>query len=246
MHCCGNARSRDDTILAAQRRICLPGPHSSRVSFLNQLKSQASALQSHAGLQQRDLEENTARAELACRSALNYLEDLARQLNVIQPAGPKFSVDGRTPWPAMKLCDFRVDARKKMHRGREVFDYLAMGWRVVPQIGQPVAGRVRVNFPPDLQRVEAHLALGRVSHERKEVRHTEKNTLQAIEFEYLTETRASVHITPDHDGGTLAFRLLNSSGFGVQSTSRPAEQVGSGLMDELAKLLVSEPNRFIR
>ncbi len=215
------------------------------MSFLNQLKSQAHALQSQAGLQQRDLEENTTRTEVACRSALNYLEDLARQLNVIEPPASRFSLDGRTPWPAMKLSDFRVDARKKMVRGREVFDYLAMGWRVVPQVGQPVGGTVRVNFPPDLQRVESLISMGRVQHERKEVRHPEKNTLQAIEFEYVTETRGSVHVTPDHDDGTVTFRLLNASGFGVQSTSRPAVQVGAGLMDELAKLLVSQPNSFL-
>mgnify|MGYP006137404365 CR=1 FL=1 len=33
-----------------------------------------------------------------------------------------------------------------------------------------VGGTVTVNFPPDLERVEARLALGPVKHERKEVR----------------------------------------------------------------------------
>ena len=31
-----------------------------------------------------------------------------------------------------------------------------------PQIGQPVGGVVRVNFPPDLERVESRLSLGRI------------------------------------------------------------------------------------
>lgn len=215
------------------------------MSFLNQLKSQAHALQSQQGVQQRDLEENTTRAEAACRFALNYFDDLARHLNVIQPAAPRFSLDGRTAWPAMKLVDFRADARRKMLRGREVFDYVAMGWRVVPQTGQSVVGSVRVNFPPDLQRVESRLAMGPVRHERKEVRHPEKNTLQAIEFEYLTETRGSVHVTPDHDQGVVLFRLLNATGFEVVSTAVPAPRVGAELLDELAKLLVSQPNGFI-
>lgn len=215
------------------------------MSFLNQLKSQANALQSQQGVHQRDLEENTTRTEVASRFALNYLDDLARHLNVIQPHAPRFSLDGRTPWPAMKLVDFRVDARKKMLRGREVFDYVAMGWRVVPQVGAAVGGTVRVNFPPDLQRVEARLASGLVKHERKEVRHPEKNTLQAIEFEYLTETRGSVHVTPDHDQGCLRFRLLNATGFEVLTTTVPAPRVGAELLDELAKLLVSQPNSFV-
>jgi len=214
------------------------------VSFLNQLKSQAKALQSQQGQQQLDLEENTQQAELACQLALPYLQDLARNLNVIEPAAPRFSLDGKTSWPAMKLVEFRVDSRKKTLRNREVFKYLAMGWRILPQAGEPVEGSVRVNFPPDLQRVESRLAMGPVKHERKDLRHPEKNTLQAIQFDYITETRGNVTITPDHDKAVLAFRLLNANGFEILNTSWPATQVKHEMLDELAKRIVSEPNRF--
>lgn len=215
------------------------------MSFLNQLKSQADALQSQQGRQQLDLEEKTAQTEVACRFALSYLEDLARHLNVIEPLAPKFSLDGRTPWPAMKLREFRVDARKKMLRNREVFDYFAMGWRIVPQVGQPVNGTVCVNFPPDLQRVESRLAMGPVRHERKDLRHPAKNTLQAIEFDYITETRGNVQVTPDHDQSALAFRLLNANGFEILNTTWPAAAIRTQVMDDLARLIVSEPNRFV-
>jgi hypothetical protein len=214
------------------------------VSFLNQLKSQANALQSQQGVQQRDLEENIARTESVCRLALNYLQDLARHLNVIQPAGPRFSLDGRTWWPEMKLMDFRVDARKKLLRSEEVFHHFGMGWRIVPQVGTAAGGTVRVNFPTELQRVESRLAMGPVKHERKELRHPEKNTLQAIQFDYLTETRGSVHVEAQHEQALLSFRLLNASGFGILKASFPAAQMNTDLLDEMAKLLVSQPNRF--
>lgn len=214
------------------------------MSFLNQLKSQAHALQNHEGLQRRDLEENAARTEAACKLVLNYLDDLARQLNVIQPPAARFTLDGRTPWPPMKLAEFRVDGRRKLLRGREVFDYVATGWRVVPQSGQAVTGLVRVNFPPDLQRVESRLMMGPVKHERREVRHPEKNTLLAIEFEHLTETRGSIMATPDHDNASIAFRVLNASGFGVIERTCAAAEVTNELMDELAKLLVGQTSRF--
>ena len=215
------------------------------MSFLNQLKTQAKALQTQQGQEQLHLEENTNETEVACRRALPYLEDLARHLNVIAPAAPKFNLDGKTPWPAMKLVDFRVDARKKMLRNREVFDYLAIGWRVVPQVGQPVGGVVTVNFPPDLQRVESRLAMGPVKHERKQLRHPEKNTLLAIQFDYITETRGNVHVAPDHDKAELAFRLMNASGFGIVNTVWPASSLKTEVLDELAKLIVSESHRFV-
>ena len=215
------------------------------MSFLNQLKSQANALQNQQSQTQANLEENTAQTEEACRFALPYLQDLARHLNVIAPKAARLTLDGKTPWPAMKLIEFRVDSRKKTLRNREVFDYFAMGWRIVPQIGEPIGGTVTVNFPPDLQRVESRLMMGPVKHERKELRHPEKNTLQAIQFDYITETRGNVVVTPDHDKAELAFRFMNASGFGITNTTWPAAKIKADVLDELAKLLVGEASRFV-
>jgi hypothetical protein len=214
------------------------------VSFLNQLKSQANALQSQRGQQKLDLEQNIAETETACRAVLHYLQELARQLNVIAPPGPKFSLDGKTPWPAMKLSSFHVDARKKALMGREVFDYIAMGWQVSPQVGGPVGGTVSVNFPPDLERVESRLSVGMVKHDRREMRDPKKNTLQALCFDYLTETRGSVTVSPQEDKATISFRIVNADGFGIINTSWPAARVKTDLLDELAKMIVAQPNRF--
>ncbi|MEO7548942.1 MAG: hypothetical protein ABI858_03425 [Pseudoxanthomonas sp.] len=215
------------------------------MSFLNQLKSQARSLQGHKGDRHVEHERAHAGTEAGCRALLQYLEDLARQLNIIEPAAPILSLDGKTPWPPMKLTTFRVDARKKMISGREMFDYVAMGWSIVPQSGTSVNGTVTVNFPPDLERVESRLAMGLVRHERRELRHPEKNTLQALAFDYAAETRGNVTAVADHDQGLLAFRLLNVSGFGIANTSWPAIDARLDLLDELAKLIVSEQSRFV-
>lgn len=214
------------------------------MSFLNQLKGQASSLQSQRTQQEADLELNTSTTEKGFRVVHAYLQDLARQLNVIQPPAPAFSLDGKTPWPQMKLADFRVDARKKTLRDQEVYDYIALGWQVVPQVGQPVGGVVTVNFPPDLQRVQDRLSWGVVDHERKDVRHPETNKLQAFRFEYLTQARASVTVTAEHDKAQAAFRLVNTAGFELLKTSWPAIRLNQELMDELAKRIVSQPSRF--
>jgi hypothetical protein len=215
------------------------------VSFLNQLKNQADALQKQQTAQLKDVEASTARCEAAARVAHHYLGELARQLTVLAPDGPRFTLDGKTPWPAMKLVSFRSDARKKMLRDKEVYDFIAMGWDAVPKIGAPVGGVVTVNFPPDLERVQQRIAVGSVEHERKDVRHPETNKLQAYRFEYVTRTRGSLVVTPDHDQGTMAFRLVNVDGFGVHTVTHPADGVRDSLLDEVAKLLVGQPSRFL-
>lgn len=215
------------------------------MSFLNELKSQATALQSRQAAQLENFETNTAQTEMACQVVWKYLQDLAQHLSVITPQAPRFSLDGKTPWPAMKLAGFRVDFRKKTLRDKEVYDYIAMGWDILPQSGAPVAGVVSVNFPPDLERVQKRLAFGHVEHERKDQRHPEKNTLQAIRFEYVTKARGNITVTTDHDNGHLQFRLANADGFGVVTTTWPAVRIEHALLDELAKLIVAQPSRFV-
>lgn len=214
------------------------------MSFLNQLKTQAKALQTQRTEDESLLEERLAETDKACRFILPYLQDLAGQLDVIEPPAPAFTLDGKTPWPAMKLTEFRVDARRKQLRDQEVIAFIGMGWRVVPQVGQPVGGVVSVNFPIEMQRVESRLAMGPVKHERREVRHPEKNVLQAVRYEYLTETRGAVTVTPDHAQAQVQFRLLNTAGFEIANVTWPVARIGHEAMDELAKRIVAQPNRF--
>ena len=215
------------------------------MSFLNQLKSQAQALQAERTAQERQLGEINAQTEEACRVLLSYLQDLARQLDVIQPPGPSFTIDGRTPWPAMRLVDFRVDARRKQLRNHEVFDYVAMGWRVVPQSGQSAKGSVSVNFPTDMRRVEDRLMMGPVNYQRNEVRDPAKNNvLQEVRYDYECETRGSVSASADHERGLLHFRLLNTAGFEVVHTTLAAARIRQDLLDELAKRIVGQASAF--
>ena len=215
------------------------------MSFLNQLKSQASALQSQQTVDAHKLLTNSAQTEEACQTLWNYVQELAKQLNVLMPPAPALSLDGKTPWPAMKLANFRFDARKKVLRDKEVYDYVAMGWDIVPQQGVPLQQSVSVNFPPDLERVEKRLACGQVEHERQNQRHPEKGSLQAIRFVYTTRARGSLQVRADHDKGQLDFRLANVAGFEVLSTNWPAARIQSPLLDEMAKLILAQPNRFI-
>ncbi|MBC5764832.1 hypothetical protein [Ramlibacter albus] len=215
------------------------------MSFLNQLKSQATALQSERVQNDAELGEKMAQTEDACRRVLAYLQEAARQLSVIEPPAPTLSLDGKVPFPPMKLRDFRVDARRKKLRDKEVFDYIGMGWQVVPQAGKVVPGTVSVNFLPDLQRVESRLVMSGIRYDRKEIRHPEKNVLQEVRFTYEPATRGSVTVTAEHDKAMLVFRLANTAGFEVVSAPWPAAKVTTEVLDELAKRICSQPSRFV-
>jgi hypothetical protein len=214
------------------------------VSFLNQLKSQATELASQQAVAAQDLTANTARTEAACQTVAHYLRDLAKHLNVIEPSGPHFTLDGKTPWPAMKLSNFHSDARKKMLRDKEVFDTMAMGWTIAPKMGVAVGGAVTITFLPEVERVQQILTFAHVEHERKETRHPQRNSLQSVRFEYTTQARGNVSVKADHDAAQLVFRVANANGFGITTSTIAAERVNSDLMDELAKLIVAQASTF--
>lgn len=214
------------------------------MSFLHQLKQQAQALQTQQSAQHENLAAQIAATQGACQRVWHYLDDLRRQLNVIEPVLGRLSLDGKTLWPDMKQTGFRFDARKKMLRDQEVFDYLAMGWQLVPAAGGALKGQIKVNFPPDLERMERSLRAGQVPHERKEQRHPQTNGLQAIVFEHEMTARASVTVTAEHESAELSFRLAGVNGLSVVSARYRAVQVDATLLDEMAKLIVGQPSRF--
>jgi hypothetical protein len=214
------------------------------MSFLHQLKTQAKAVQQQRQAEDRTADQLNSLTERACELVLSYVQDLARQLSVIEPDGPAFSVDGKTPWPRTKLVDFRVDARRKTLRDREVFDYIALGWRVVPQPGEAATGVVSANFPTEMRRLEDRLALGPIKHDRVEVRLPDSNLLQEVRYEYETSTRASVVATADHEHAQVHFRLLNTTALEVVNTAWPAVRIDHELLDELARRIVGQPSVF--
>ena len=214
------------------------------MSFLNQLKSQASELASQQAVAAQDLTANTAKTEAACQTVARYLRDLATHLNVIEPGGPHFTLDGKTPWPAMKLSNFHADARKKMLRDKEVFDTMTLGWTITPKMGVAVGGAVSLSFLPEVERVQQILTFAHVEHERKETRHPQRNSLQSVRFEYTTQARGNVSVKADHDAANLVFRVANANGFGITTSTISAERISSDLMDELAKLIVAQASTF--
>lgn len=215
------------------------------VSFLNQLKSQANAIQVEARAQQAEKDQSTKLTEGAALTAWLYLVELVKQLNVIEPDGPVLTLDGKTTWPRMKMVSFQIDSRKKMLRNKEVFDYIAMSWQIVPHEGEKLDGSVSANFPPEMKRIEERLFMGVVKHDKVDVRHPEKNTLKEFRYDYKAEARGGITVTADHDQACLCFRLVNLQGFQISTPSYPAIEIQAPLLDELAKLMLGQASRFV-
>lgn len=215
------------------------------MSFLNQLKSQAQTLQAQAQVEQQCQTQQTEAVERVTQQVWRYLDELAAHLRVLQPDGPRLTLDGKIPWPALRATDFRCDARRKNVGDRELFDYVIMAWRLTPKMGVVVQGSVSSVLLADTERIATRLHAAQVQFERTEIRVPPKNALQSVRHDYQTEARASVTVQPNHSAGELEFRLVCVNGMDTVRKVIGVQSFTQQCLDELAKLIVGQPNTFL-
>ncbi|MEP7299318.1 MAG: hypothetical protein ABI702_24300 [Burkholderiales bacterium] len=211
------------------------------MGFLDDLKRQADEAKARQNTDTHQLERNTALADVACKTASSYFNTLVQQLNVLQPRSKvTYRLDRRHAFPGLTLSDFRADARRKRLRGAEVFDHVALRWRLAS--GQRLA--LVKDFPPDIEQLESRLRRSGAQVHAETIRNPVNNKLQEMRYEFVADFEAAVNITPDHDAGRLRFEAVNLDGFETVTLEFAAFEVGTGRMDELARWIMGEPHAF--
>jgi hypothetical protein len=213
------------------------------MSFLNDLKRQADALKTQNTEDAALLARNAALVEGACKAVWQYWLDLAQQLNVLQPVPPlRFSLDKATAIDQLRRGDFQVDARRKQHRGQEVFEHVVI--HAVQKTGRMLT--MRKDFPPEIERLEARLRQAGITPDMKWVRNEDNGRLEEVIFNFKADVTLIARLLPDHDQGLVRFQLNNFDSLETVTAEFPAREVGSELLDQLARWMVGQPNDFLR
>ena len=66
-----------------------------------------------------------------------------------------------------------------------------------------------------------------------------------MRYTFIADFAASVLITPDHDRAVLLFSASNLDGLEQATVEFDAAEVDERRLDELARWIVGEPNRFL-
>ncbi len=212
------------------------------MGFLDDLKRQADDAKARLNTDTGQLDRNAMLADVACKTASSYFSTLVQQLNVLQPRSKvTYRLDRRNTFAALPLCEFRADARRKKLRGADVFDHVALRWRLKSDTRLSLVK----NFLPDIEQIESRLRRSGAQFHAETVRNPETNKLQEMRYDLVADFEAAVNITPDHDGARLRFELVNLDGFETVTVEFPAFEVGTARMDELARWIMGEPNGFL-
>jgi hypothetical protein len=216
------------------------------MSFLDELKAQAEALQSRQRVDEAAFERNALATDAACKLAFHYWLELARQLNVLRPAvAARYAFDARAvldgPAESLVFDDFRVDARRKRLRNLELYDHAVITcW---------VRGRRRIaiarDFPIEIERLEARLSQAGLVAAGDPHRDAETGRFVEMRYDFEADVRVGVRLGLDHEQGRVQFACSNLEGLASITVEFAAADVDSALLDELAKWWLGRDNRFV-
>lgn len=213
------------------------------MGFLDDLKRQADALKSQQTVDSEGLARNAALSEAACKTTLQYWMELMPQLNVLQPKSRvRYSLDNRTPLDDLVRSDFRVDSRRKQHRGQEVFDHVVI--HGVQKTGRKMT--MSKDFPPEIERLEGRLRQAGITPDVQILRDQTNGRLQETRFTFTADLTLIVRLLPDHDTGRVRFQAVNLDGFETVTAEFAAHRVTSALLDELARWMAGETHEFLK
>jgi len=218
------------------------------MSFLDDLKQQATARRRQAQGDLAEIERHTALVEAACANAWRYLDELGRQLQVLQPpARARYVFDARTVLEGgdLRFTDFAADLRRKrVPRGPlaeiDVVDRIVLMARLISGRRMELAK----DFPPEIERLEARLAQAGIQCIALPVRDPHTGRFVENRYEFTADLVAGVRVLPQHEEGTLRFVVQNLDGLINVEGSLPAHEITTARLDELAKWWVGQPHRF--
>jgi len=213
------------------------------VGFLDDLKRQAEAIKTQQTVDVAALARNTALADAACKSVLQYWMELAPQLNVLQPRAPmRFSLDNRTALEGLVRCDFRVDSRRKQLRGQEVFDHVVL--HAFQKSGRAI--KISKDFPPEIERLESRLRQAGITADVTIVRDPNNGRLEEVRYVFTADVVLMLRLLPDHDHGRLRFQINNLDSLETVNVEFAAHAVTSALLDELSRWLTGDTHEFLK
>ncbi|RZT91284.1 hypothetical protein [Rivibacter subsaxonicus] len=217
------------------------------MSFLEQLRQQAQAREAQLRGDLGHLERHVQLVEAACGSLWRYFGDLARQLDLLEPASPqRFRFDNRTLVEGFTCRRIAADIRR--HKPAE--GPLA-GRELVQQVvlhGVLESGRaldLAKDFPPEIEKLEARLAQAGIRCPGERVNAPETGRFVEMRYRFVADVLVGVRVEPLHESGQLRFVLRNLDGLATVSASFAAHEVTTARLDELAKWWLGEPQRFL-
>lgn len=210
------------------------------MGLLDDLKRKAAAVQAQRNAQERDFAECVLEVDDAMHHSFLYLNDVVKQLNVLNPPSPRtFDLEPGVRFEGMRLEKFFIDFRKKSVLERERYNFINLTFE--QQSPQRIS--VRKELPPNIARFEESLRRAGATFEVNEHRNARQMVTHA-DFRIQCMLRSGIRMTAEHESASVRFTIRNVERMGSFDLLFAAEEITDPLLEDCVRYIMGEPNQF--
>jgi len=209
------------------------------VGLLDDLKKQADAVKAQDTDKTESLRSSAVAVDHSLRRTFLYLNDLGKQLNVVQMPSP-FAFDLPTVGKVDGLIikDFFCDFRSKHFIDKDYYGEVHVAYRCWSDKILTIK-----KGPDDMEKFRDVLWQSNIEH-KSEVFRNDRKVITHEVFKVVCDFRVQGRIEGDHETGKLKISTKNVGGFNVDMFLMMAQEMNDQAVEEFAKYFIGRPNQW--
>jgi hypothetical protein len=209
------------------------------VGLLDDLKKQADALKAQDEDKTESLRSTAVSVDHALRRSFLYLNDLGKQLNVVQMPSP-FAFDLPTigKIDGLIIKDFFCDFRSKHFIDKDYYGEVQVGYRAWSEKVLTIK-----KGPDDMEKFRDVLWQSNIEHKSEQFRNERKVITHEV-FKVSCDFRVQAKIEGDHETGKVKIVTKNVGAFEVDLFMLMGGEMKDQAVEEFAKWFIGRPNQW--
>ncbi len=209
------------------------------MGLLDDLKKRADALKAQDVDRTESMRATAVAVDHALRRTFLYLNDLGKQLNVVQMPSP-FAFDLPTVGKidGLVIKDFFCDFRSKHFIDKDYYGEVQVGYRCWSDKVLTVK-----KGPDDMEKFRDVLWQSNIEHTSEQFRNERKVITHEV-FRVKCDFRVQAKVEGDHETGRLKIASKNVGAFTVDLFNLLAQETNDQAVEEFAKYYIGRPNHW--
>ena len=209
------------------------------MGLLDDLKKQADALKAQDTDKTESLRSSAVAVDHSLRRAFLYLNDLGKQLNVVQMPCPfKYNLQTVGDIDGLVVKDFFCDFRSKHFIDKDYYGEIHVAYRAFSEKIITVK-----KGPDDMEKFRDILWQSNIEHKSEQFRNERKVITHEV-FKVKLDFRVQCKIEGDHESSRLKIVTKNVGGFQVDLFNLMAIEMNEQGVEEFAKYFIGRPNKW--
>lgn len=209
------------------------------MGLLDDLKKQADALKAQDIDRTESMRASAVAVDHCLRRSFLYLNDLGKQLNVVQMPCPfKFDLPTVGEIDGLVIKDFFCDFRSKHFIDKDYYGEVQVAYRCASDKVLTVK-----KGPDEMEKFRDVLWQSNIEHKSEQFRNERKVITHEV-FRVKCDFRVQARIEGDHETGRVKIVTKNVGGFDMDLFSLLAQELNDQGVEEFAKYFIGRPNKW--